>query len=826
MKSLSWSRYDKVVDRDEESDSIIREIEENKVNKIHILYSKTAIGKSAIISKVLEKYDGIKYDVIRINSIPNNNSKDNAWEYLESIFKGICDYYDKMAEIDYCGLSFDNYLTENRDIEINELRISTTVKEWFFTKNKAGIIKKVLYTLLKRCVKLDEFSVNAYKYNDSFYGKRIHSNYIKYVLSQHPILLIMDNLQNIDKYSLQCLTEWLAASSKLNHFFLFEFTLDELGNLAPLYSLADLLSLYADVKTSPVSETDSKYIVDIISRKIDQIPGELDFNVNVLKHYKTVSSGNIKEIIDFSFTYSEIYKTSNENEMINGTLQNIRTASYPNGQYIIALLNLHEGRMEISLLKSLVTTQMDIQKELRALSNQNLIHIFQQNVEFDHASIRDQWEKNIGEFQELDSLAYNNLKKYYKKRMENSAFDIQNEAWTMLLKLYALREPFLIKSLLAHLEQKIIVSISPESVCEYIGEIFNVIKTSPDEYEEIFFRLLEICFKLELYDDGFQIVQFLETIPLYNDNNHLKIHKVLYLSAIDKHVHAVQCFESAIQIVKLQSRTGLNLMLSVLCSYRYTGMIERCLEIHKEIIRHKSIYENYPEYAYFLRLTNIYLPNRKSIYYSKASIKLFCEQKNAYQEGKSQITYAKLLAGLGKYKKALKYLLKAEQLLDKNGIRNNVLWVNKASILLMQGIHNNYVWELLCKSDYTAVTSYDKLAIVIVKLAWCYENKEFSNLAMLIHEGEKLVRKEPDYHIHALFYYNLYAIYKLKGNNTDANKYYEKSISLKEHSRYIKARVNGPKTKEEKERLKKPWFICYLSFWNHDIEYFSDIPEG
>ena len=150
MKSLSWSRYDKVVDRDEESDSIIREIEENKVNKIHILYSKTAIGKSAIISKVLEKYDGIKYDVIRINSIPNNNSKDNAWEYLESIFKGICDYYDKMAEIDYCGLSFDNYLTENRDIEINELRISTTVKEWFFTKNKAGIIKKVLYTLLKR----------------------------------------------------------------------------------------------------------------------------------------------------------------------------------------------------------------------------------------------------------------------------------------------------------------------------------------------------------------------------------------------------------------------------------------------------------------------------------------------------------------------------------------------------------------------------------------------------------------------------------------------------------------------------------------------------
>ena len=48
------------------------------------------------------------------------------------------------------------------------------------------------------------------------------------------------------------------------------------------------------------------------------------------------------------------------------------------------------------------------------------------------------------------------------------------------------------------------------------------------------------------------------------------------------------------------------------------------------------------------------------------------------------------------------------------------------------------------------------------------------------------------------------------------------AYALKEHSRYIKARIDEPKTKEEKNRIKHPWYIIYLSFWNHDIENISE----
>lgn len=821
MKSIIWPTSDVIVDRDDESDDIIKKIETNKNTKIHIIYSKTAIGKSAIITKVLEKYNGIKYDIIRVKSIPNNNASDMAWEYLEVIFKAMSDYFDKISDINYCGLTFDDYLSENNDEDINEIRLSNTANEWFSADGKTALFKKIFHSFFKIATKSDEFSVRKYKHDDTFTGRRIRSNYIKYILSQRPILLIVDNLQNIDGYSFKCLTEWLSECSYKNHYFLFEFTIDSTGDMSPLYTMAESLSVYAEVETTQVPDTSPKYIVDIISRRMNQIPTELNFNINVLKHYKDVSEGNIKEIIDYSFTYSEEYKVSKIKEEDNGTLVNIRRASFPYGQYLLALLVLHEGRIGIQLIKSLTTKQMDLQKELDDLKNKNLIKIFQQTVEFEHASIKDQWDNNVSEFQEVDSLAYNDLKKYYELRLKSNETDTKNDAWKMLLRLYAQREPFLIKSLLPYLEENIIKTIAPESVWEYIKEIYDVLILSPEKYEEIFFRLLEICYKLELYDEGYNIVEFLDKLTDYAQNKILLVHRILYLAAIDRHFEAVKSFEKAKSVIDLHSRTGLNLLLSVLCSYRYIDKLDECIQIHKFILANPD-YKYYPEYAFFLRLANIYLPNRKSIRYAKASIKLFREQGNTYQVGKSLITYAKLLAGLGKYDKAAKELKKAEDLLVGYGIRNNVMWVDKASIMLMQGVHNDYIWELLCKSDYTAVIPYDKLAIIIVKLAWCYENREYHNLSILVKTGEKLVKQEPDFHIHALFYYNAYALYKLYGDSELANIYYQKVIALKDKSRYVKARFEGAKTKEEKERLKYPWFICYLSFWNHDIEYYVE----
>ena len=219
---------------------------------------------------------------------------------------------------------------------------------------------------------------------------------------------------------------------------------------------------------------------------------------------------------------------------------------------------------------------------------------------------------------------------------------------------------------------------------------------------------------------------------------------------------------------------------------------------------------------------DIYLPNKKALKYAKQSVELFAKQNNMYQKGKSQITYAKLLAGLGKNKRALNILRQAEESLENHPIRGNILWIDEADILMDQGIHDDQVWDLLQKSEFTAVIPYDKLAIIIVKLAWCYENNQFAKAKLLIERGENIITLEPDHHIHALFYYNAYAVLNKSGEINRSQIYYNKAYALKEYSRYIKARIDRPKTREEKNRIKHPWYIIYLSFWNHDIENISE----
>ena len=56
MKTIIWQQSDVVVDREIESDKILKMIGENWDKKtIHYICSETAIGKTSLITKVIEK---------------------------------------------------------------------------------------------------------------------------------------------------------------------------------------------------------------------------------------------------------------------------------------------------------------------------------------------------------------------------------------------------------------------------------------------------------------------------------------------------------------------------------------------------------------------------------------------------------------------------------------------------------------------------------------------------------------------------------------------------------------------------------------------------
>ena len=98
MKTIIWQQSDVIVDREVESDEIVRIIEQNWDKKtVHFIWSETAIGKTSLITKVIEKYDDSDCDIIRIKTKPcNADNGDTAWYYLQELFNGVTKYFEKL----------------------------------------------------------------------------------------------------------------------------------------------------------------------------------------------------------------------------------------------------------------------------------------------------------------------------------------------------------------------------------------------------------------------------------------------------------------------------------------------------------------------------------------------------------------------------------------------------------------------------------------------------------------------------------------------------------------------------------------------------------
>ena len=99
--------------------------------------------------------------------------------------------------------------------------------------------------------------------------------------------------------------------------------------------------------------------------------------------------------------------------------------------------------------------ELDISNAIRELLELNLIEETDAYYELKHASIIDQWEKHMDEFQQINTVVYGRTKKYYLGYLESSNISESNEAWIRLLYLYSKVEPFEIKKLLPQLESQI-----------------------------------------------------------------------------------------------------------------------------------------------------------------------------------------------------------------------------------------------------------------------------------------------------------------------------------------------------------------------------------
>ena len=600
MKTIIWQQSDVIVDREAESDKIIEIISQNWDKKtVHYIWSETAIGKTSLITKVIEKYDKDDCDIIRIKTKPcNDDSGDTAWYYLQELFDGITKYFEKLEEENGYALTFDNFLNGYNDASVNRVRLAAGLETLFGSDSKESLFKNVCYLTLKKLLKLNEYSTDQLKHDTSVDSILAKTNYINYVLKARKVLLIIDNFQNIDNQSLGCFRDWINDDSST--YFILEFThtpnSDKFDKQREYFT-----ELGAYVIKTELGPIDKTYIIDIVHRNVKNLSNDMAFNINVINHYEEVSLGNLRELIDYSVTYERPNDTgeSENNDIENGTYQILHNINNQETLAMLSLIIFHQGKIKRKYAEMIFFPEIDISNAIHELLELNLIEETDTYYELKHASIIDQWEKHINEFQQINTVVYGRTKKYYLEYLESSNVNESNEAWIRLLYLYSKVEPFEIKKLLPQLESQIIISISPEDSWDYIKQLYDIIKEDILKNKAVLFKLLEICYKLELYTNGYEILCYIENSGYLSESKLLLTHKLLYLSALDQHETVVELFENIKPEISLESRIGLNMMLACLSSYRYTGKITECLKIHEKILT-TPIYKTYDEYAIFL----------------------------------------------------------------------------------------------------------------------------------------------------------------------------------------------------------------------------------
>lgn len=822
MKIKSIKATPAIVDREKDIAQIVDLFRHAESTQVHIVYAETGYGKSSFSAKLAKDLLFSDWNIISVKTMPQNVNYDvSEGEYLELIFTALMKFFKAQG---HSSLSFENYLISNKNRVMKELFLDQSIDQIVSANSVKDCIIRWSGIGLKKVLKTGDFSLSSIINNISPVARCIKSDYIHYLFKKCHILMVIDNIQNIDKTSLKYLIEWINETKDKKQGFVLEYTisdgysLDSVKNLQREISIAEV-----DVHLCRLEKMPEEYIADLLETQLNVRSTDIHFVINAKNHYKNYSEGNLWDLIDYARMYDDHKENS---ELTSPTLLNLKSLSQES-QYVVSILYYHSGCMDKKVFFTIWTSEFsnsenDLDQLFLELSSQVIctkINEDNEQISLIHASILDAYKNNISDFIDIDKDVYKRLSLFYTKVYGGSVTVVSKEAaWQILVKLYSINNPEKIMELLKDFQTNTLRNISRDSTWRYLNKLIECTKDNIPRFKDIYFQILRICRIASLYEEGYSCIQLMERSINITSDDDLLLFKLIYLTILDHHETVIEEYKSVISRIEKFSHTWIKLKLLVLNSFIALNDKNACTNIDIELNQMPG-FKHSNEYAFYLRLTNIYTKPSQALKNAKKSIKLFQRKGDNIQAGKSYITYSKLLSSLGKHKKAIDNIKQAKRLLENTNQGISYIYNNWAGYMLLSGEFDRTVWDYLNIADQHSISTYDKLSVIINKLAWCYENNAFVRLDLLKNQALDLIHKEPSQLMHCTAYYNLSIVYRKAGIIDQADRYYQEAVNLKEKCSCIKARIDGVtfKTRHLIPRIKKPYHICYLSFWLFDL---------
>lgn len=811
-------------DREKPTSEILSAINSIDRPTVFIIFSDTGVGKSSVVNKVISKITS--KTIIQVKALPDNYADNTQGYYIFEIFNAIREFYSKKCKERHCPkeikrLSFSYYIKHSKNKALKKQALYNMIENVYGIDNKfkLNIIKIIArYFLIK---KLSLGNYDPLKYcNNSFDNIIIATDYIKYILEKEKVLLNVDNLQNIDNLSIKFLMNLFVDLDDSETFFLFEYTTQS-NNRDNLLKLKDLLETSnIEVVLYPLPYMEKENAIYLAKNYFFNNEDVLEDAIS--EFYSTYSKGNLRKLEDYALAKKlESNETFSNNDPTTALFDLLNN----NEKFFIAILALHNGKISKLLMQDIFSFSQDflninINIIIEPLLNKyKIIEYYNDIVKIKHSSILDSWRNYSFSLMKYDLLAYRTCEKYYSRLMKTeNYFSVSKEdCLTFLFKNYAKIEPLKLYDILDFFDEVVLEFISLDKAWEYIKNLIDCIK-KPDQFVEIYYRILKICSTLELYKESNYCLNILENIDNEVHNEKYMFYKCLVLGQLEQYKEAILFSETVLEqnvSVELQ----IYMLLFQIVYYRSINDTKKLSE-KVEQFQSKNEYKNHLQYGYFLRLAEAYAKRDEAIPLVKESIDFFEIQDNmAEQAAKSRVSLSFLYAITGALDLAYMEITLAEKTLLQNIKNLHVFEINKACIYLLMDKFGSEVWDMLEKAELTAKLLFNKIAIFNNKIIWCIENKDYSRGRYLEQHILRLLDMESDKHLHAIVNYNLYVLNEKTFNNPDkAQFYYNKAFSLRNHCMTLKSRMENLNTTPDNTTflLSKPWHVCFVSYWDMD----------
>lgn len=817
-KFQKYQITEELVDRTEEYKELLQEILHTNKSNGTIICASTGVGKTALSSKIMKNLGDTYNLIINIKTDPENSSTNyKEGKFLANIFTKAVETTNALP--DKKKDTFSYFIAHSKNINLKKVKRERLLEDIISADTKIMVCKIFAYYIFKHIFKLGELNSDTLINEDRSSSIRIMNYYLQYLFSNHKIFMKLDNIQNVDETSLSYILAWMNEYKNMGHYFLYEYTLDDNNSIQRAMQFTEK---FTDTGV-PIELRKLEFLEDtdafdaLKNATPDKSYSEAD-EIAIKYYYNNIGCGNIRKLIDYdcddSNSHSSVY---------DPTYEKLRALD-KEALYIVALVILCNGSISTTFYEGIFQDDPLVRDRTKAFEHlsdpdKRILELENGNIKIEHASIIDSWNKHETDLLKYSLLAYERLKNFLKSCIEaQTPFYISKQKATiLLLQLY---KKFDVESIIELLDEVEILSrseLSVDNVWEILKIIVDAFKEKANSYIQIYMKIIQICYNCELYQNGLECVELLESGSHMDlDRPSLYIYKCLFLSALDRHNDSIIVACTILTTWPNDTRAELNAKLIMLNNNRSINNTEECNKIANDILNNSN-YQNCPEYGYFLRLTCLYMERYTSIEKVKQSVDFFEEIDNPIQQGKSLITYATHLAITGQIKEAKKALVKSEKKLKKAKFGRHMLLVNRAAIRLLDDDFSEEVWELLEQSELSAIVPFDKLAILNNKLIWCIENKAFTRADLIINQINRLFAYEPDKHLHSFMNYNLYLFYSDQGAISEADKYYKRAAELKEHCSTLNMRLTQSTDANRSFLLSKRWHVCFLEYWTFDV---------